>query len=86
MYIFFNSEIGILNFNSKSAETLMHESGCRMDHPVAAKFRSHVMNGEWGKAHTDLQELKNLLENPESLIVCFLLYYSVSHMANLFCN
>ncbi|ODN03641.1 WD repeat-containing protein 26 [Orchesella cincta] len=53
---------------TKSAETLMHESGCRMDHPVAAKFRSHVMNGDWGKAHTDLQELKDLLENPDSLI------------------
>jgi len=53
----------------KSAETLMDESGCRMDHPVAAEFRTHVMNGNWGKAHNDLRELQNLLENPDSLLV-----------------
>jgi hypothetical protein len=47
----------------------MEESGCRMDHPVAAKFRTHVMHGDWGKAHNDLQELKTLLENPDSLLV-----------------
>lgn len=47
----------------------MEESGCRMDHPVASKFRDHVMQGEWAKANTDLQQLKDLLENPESLLV-----------------
>lgn len=47
----------------------MEESGCRMDHPVAAKFRDHVMKGNWAKANADLQELKTLLENPDSLLV-----------------
>jgi hypothetical protein len=50
----------------------MEESGCRMDHPVAAKFRDHVMKGNWTKANSDLQDLKTLLENPESLLVCLL--------------
>jgi len=27
------------------------------------------MRGSWGKANADLQELKSLLENPESLLV-----------------
>lgn len=27
----------------------MKESGCRLDHPAAAKFRQHVMEGEWTK-------------------------------------
>jgi len=53
---------------SRSVETLMDESGCRMDHPVAARFREHVMKGNWTKANVDLQELKSLLENPESLV------------------
>lgn len=47
----------------------MDESGCRMDHPVAAKFRTHVMHGEWSRAHKDLQDLRNLLENPENQLV-----------------
>ena len=49
----------------------MEESGCRMDHPVAAKFRTHVMSGDWIKAHADLQELKNLLEDQDSLLVSY---------------
>lgn len=27
----------------------MQESGCRLDHPAAAKFKQHVMDGEWNK-------------------------------------
>lgn len=27
----------------------MQESGCRLDHPSAAKFRQHVMDGDWVK-------------------------------------
>lgn len=53
---------------SKTVETLMNESGCRMDHPVASRFRDHVMKGEWGKANADLQELRGLLENPDHLM------------------
>ena len=49
-------------FNSQTAEFLMQESGCRLDHPAAAKFRQHVMDGDWSKADSDLNELKSLLE------------------------
>lgn len=41
-----------LNFYSRSAEVLMQESGCRLDHPAAAKFCQHVMDGEWNKVFT----------------------------------
>lgn len=34
---------------SRTAELLMKESGCRLDHPAAAKFRQHVIDGEWSK-------------------------------------
>lgn len=54
---------------SQSAEMLMSESGCRLDHPAAGKFRQHVMDADWTKADHDLQELKPLLENSQSLLV-----------------
>lgn len=51
----------------KSADILMSESGCRLDHPAAARFRQCVMDGEWGKAETALSELRNMLDDPSSL-------------------
>lgn len=47
----------------------MAESGCRLDHPAAAKFRQHVMDGDWNKADHDLQELRPLLGASHSLVV-----------------
>nr|CAD7571266.1 unnamed protein product [Timema californicum] len=37
---------------NRTAEVLMQESGCRLDHPAAAKFRQHVMDGDWSKHDT----------------------------------
>lgn len=58
-----------LVFYSRTADLLMQESGCRLDHPAAAKFRSHVMDGEWIKADHDLSELKSLLEGSSQNLV-----------------
>lgn len=30
----------------------MQESGCRLDHPAAAKFCQHVMDGDWNKVRS----------------------------------
>lgn len=38
-----------VSFNSHTAEQLMRESGCMLEHPAAAKFRTHVMDGDWDK-------------------------------------
>ncbi|XP_020287837.1 WD repeat-containing protein 26 isoform X2 [Pseudomyrmex gracilis] len=46
----------------RTADLLMQESGCRLDHPAAAKFRQHVMDGDWNKADLDLNELKCFLK------------------------
>lgn len=54
---------------SRTADSLMAESGCRLDHPAAAKFRQHVMDGDWNKADHDLQELKALLGEANNLVV-----------------
>ncbi|KFM83179.1 WD repeat-containing protein 26, partial [Stegodyphus mimosarum] len=53
---------------NRTAEQLMKESGCRLDHPSAAKFQAHVMDGDWPKAEADLGDLKPLLETQHSLI------------------
>lgn len=53
---------------NRTAESLMLESGCRLDHPAAAKFRHHVMDGDWNKADHDLQELKGLLGEANNLV------------------
>ena len=47
----------------------MAESGCRLDHPAAAKFRQHVMDGDWTKADHDLQELNSLIGSSHNLMV-----------------
>lgn len=33
----------------RTANELIKESGCILEHPVAALFHEHVMNGEWEK-------------------------------------
>lgn len=53
---------------NRTAESLMTESGCRLDHPAAAKFRQHIMDGDWNKADHDLQELKPLLGEVNNLV------------------
>lgn len=56
----------------------MAESGCRLDHPTAAKFRLHVMDGDWNKADHDLQELQSLLGEPNNLIVSLVFFSNLS--------
>lgn len=53
---------------NRTAEQLIQESGCRLDHPAAAKFQADVMEGDWAMAESDLNELKLLLESPQSLV------------------
>ncbi|KXJ24795.1 WD repeat-containing protein 26 [Exaiptasia diaphana] len=51
----------------QSVEALMTESGCRLEHPSAAKFRQSVMVGDWNKADGILKELKKLVERKEDI-------------------
>ncbi|XP_063923477.1 WD repeat-containing protein 26 [Zophobas morio] len=53
---------------TRTADSLMAESGCRLDHPAAAKFRQHVMDGDWTKADHDLQELNSLIGSSHNLM------------------
>ena len=53
----------------KSSEALMSESGCRLEHAVATKFRECIMQGQWNKVEATLPEVKPLLKNQRYLQV-----------------
>ncbi|XP_061847486.1 WD repeat-containing protein 26 isoform X3 [Colius striatus] len=53
---------------NQTVDLLMQESGCRLEHPSATKFRNHVMEGEWDKAENDLNELKALVHSPHAIV------------------
>lgn len=52
----------------KTVELLMQESGCMLEHPSAARFRCHVMGGDWERAEVDLSELKPLVNSSQSML------------------
>uniref|UniRef100_A0A668A399 WD repeat-containing protein 26 n=1 Tax=Myripristis murdjan TaxID=586833 RepID=A0A668A399_9TELE len=54
---------------NQTVDLLMQESGCRLEHPSATKFRNHVMEGEWDKAENDLNELRALMHSPNAIVV-----------------
>ncbi|XP_031729682.1 WD repeat-containing protein 26-like isoform X2 [Anarrhichthys ocellatus] len=54
---------------NQTVDLLMQESGCRLEHPSATKFRNHVMEGEWDKAESDLNELKALMQSPSAIVL-----------------
>lgn len=47
----------------RTANMLMQESGCSLEHPAATKFRDHVLCGDWHKADYDLQELQSIVDD-----------------------
>ncbi|XP_076305770.1 WD repeat-containing protein 26-like isoform X2 [Tachypleus tridentatus] len=51
---------------NRTTEQLIQESGCRLDHPAAAKFQTHVMNGEWFKEMKFLLLEQKYLEHLEN--------------------
>lgn len=53
---------------NQTVDLLMQESGCRLEHPSATKFRNRVMEGEWDKAESDLNELKALMHSPSAIV------------------
>lgn len=63
--------------SSKSADHLIEESGCVLEHPSATKFRQHVMNGDWIKADHYLQELQLMIERKQSNIAVIDNFYII---------
>ncbi|KAL3267374.1 hypothetical protein HHI36_011505 [Cryptolaemus montrouzieri] len=53
---------------TRTAELLITESGCRLDHPAAVKFKNHILDADWSKADHALQELQPLINSPSSLV------------------
>ena len=59
--------------NRRTAEMLMQESGCNLEHGSATKFRQYVMSGDWIKADHYLQELTPMVDGtkPQSIVVSY---------------
>ncbi|XP_031629372.1 WD repeat-containing protein 26 homolog [Contarinia nasturtii] len=53
----------------KTADHLIEESGCVLEHASATKFRQYVMHGDWIKADHYLQEVQQLIERKHNNIV-----------------
>ena len=41
----------------RTADQLILESGCMFEHPAAAEFRHHVLDGDWDKVISNLSLL-----------------------------
>lgn len=54
---------------SKTADHLIEESGCGLEHSSATKFRQYVMSGDWIKADHYLHEVQQLIERKHNNIV-----------------
>ncbi|CAG2106775.1 unnamed protein product, partial [Medioppia subpectinata] len=72
----------VLGLN-RTVDQLIQESGCRLDHPSAAKFQTYVMNGEWAQAESALCELNPLLDSPKALTKMKFLLLEQKYMENI---
>lgn len=74
----------IIYIRSKTADHLIEESGCILEHPSATKFRQHVMGGDWNKADHYLQELQTMIERKQTNFVVIISFYmqSMQHPIN----
>ncbi|KAA0202387.1 hypothetical protein HAZT_HAZT001104 [Hyalella azteca] len=57
----------LANLGFHTVEQLMAESGCRLDHPEARRFKSSVVEGDWQAAEAALLELQSMLNNTTHL-------------------
>ncbi|XP_076464309.1 WD repeat-containing protein 26-like [Babylonia areolata] len=46
----------------QTAEQLIAESGCTLEHPSAARLRAYIMEGNWEKAEHAIAELKDMVD------------------------
>lgn len=48
----------------QTAEMLVEESGLSLEHPVAARFRNHILAGQWTQVNNALSIINSMLMNP----------------------
>lgn len=58
-----------IHLSRRSADALLDESGCILDHPSATKFRQNVLAGKWSKADHYLKELEAMMSDYHSNLV-----------------
>jgi hypothetical protein len=52
---------------NKTTEMLIKESGCMLEHPIAADFCHLIMSGNWDQAEMALNSLKAIMNDENSL-------------------
>ncbi|VDP01173.1 unnamed protein product, partial [Soboliphyme baturini] len=53
--------------NSDTVKVLMNESGCRMELPIATRFRENVLSGQWDAVLKEVYSLQPYLTKPQHL-------------------
>lgn len=61
----------------------MAETGCKIEHAAASKFREQVMEGQWTKVEATLLDLKPFLKHQRHLQVSDFIKY-LSQMGRAF--
>ena len=70
----------------QTVDTLMQESGCKSDHPVASRFQQHILNGEWSEAENDLNEMKSLISDSSAIVEMKFLILEQKYLEQLDCD
>lgn len=47
----------------KASETLMSESGCKLEHSITTRLREQIMDGEWSRVQVTLKEMQPLVKH-----------------------
>lgn len=72
---------------SQTVDLLMQESGCRLEHPSATKFRNHVMEGEWDKVEPSSLNCMSIFSGvPYNSNLCTLFSPSRRNHMDLICQ
>lgn len=61
-------EMGLI----KASETLMSESGCKLEHSITTRLREQIMDGDWGKVIGTLEEMRPLVKHQRYIQMLFL--------------
>lgn len=75
--IFFNQ---ILKIFSETADSLVEESGCRIESTLCSRLREYVIHGIWNKALGIIEKLKSSISDKQYLTARVLLLEEKFHI------
>lgn len=48
---------------SKASETLMNESGCKLEHSITTRLRDQILKGDWSEVVQTLEDMRQLVKH-----------------------